>query len=144
MANEVIPRHYIFGVIAMMLFITGGVFIMSAFKDTNAAFDSENRLDEFNRTFNKLDDLNARINQSAEDITTAEPDLGVLGVLNSLIQTGWLTLKTIITSFTFMSDVYGGLTALFGIPAWIPLIIGLFITTMLVFAIFSMVFQKDG
>jgi len=137
------PRSYITGIIIAMFFVIGGVALINEMREDNSSFDAGDRTGEFNRTFNKLDDVSTEVNTLEDNIKNSDDDFGVFGVLNSLIFSSWTTIKLLFTSFNFMDDVLGGLTDVFGVPAWIPLIIGLLITTMIVFAIYRMIFQTE-
>lgn len=128
----------------MMFFIVGGMSILSIYSSNNSDFDSYDKSGEFNRTFNKLANVENEVDDLRGNIEDADTDFGAFGVLNALISSGWQTLKLLFESFGFMDSVFDGLEAFFGVPAWIPTIIGLFITVMISFAIYSMIFQKDG
>jgi len=140
---EVTPRTYIYGIIMMMFFVIGGMGIMSEYTSVDADFDSSDKSGEFNRTFNKIDDVTASIDELETNIQEADENLGFFGVLNALIFSSWQAIKFIFTSFGFMDGVIEGLSSFFGVPQWIPLVITLLITTMLIFAIFKMVFQSE-
>jgi len=142
---EILPRHYLFGVIILMFFVIGGVGIMSEYMAYDNGFDTRNSTTEFNRTFNKIANVEDSIDSLENQIRNDEDaDFGFFGVLNSLINSAWTALRLMFQSFTFMDAVFEGMTAFFGIPSWIPLIIGLLITVVLVFGIYSLIFQKDG
>lgn len=137
------PRTYIYGVIIMMFFIVGGVGILSEFKAADSNFDASDKTGEFNRTFNKIDQVTTEVDDLKSNIEDADTDFGLFGVLNALISSAWQSLKLLFSSFGFMTAIFNGLESVFGIPAWIPLIIGLFVTVTLVFAIYKMIFQTE-
>lgn len=136
-------KTYIFGVIMTMFFIVGGISLFSMLKVENPNIDANDRVGEFNRTFNQLDEVSSNVNSLESTVQNTEGSFGVFGVLNALILGSWQTLKLIGNSFGFMDGVFAGLSNVFGVPAWIPLIIGLLITTLLVFAIYKMIFQTE-
>lgn len=140
---EAKPRTYIYGIIMMMFFIVGGIALLGEFQSANPNFDNMNRSAEFNRTFNKLSDVTTEVGILEDNIKSTDTDFGVFGVLNALIFSSWQAIKFIFDSFGFMDAIYDGMTAFFGVPAWIPLIISLLITVTLVFAIFKMIFQNE-
>jgi hypothetical protein len=140
---EVLPRHYLFGVIVFTFFIVAGVSMIGIFKSNNPAFATGDDYTRFNETFNQLDDVSTTINKLEGGITEAETDFGAFGVLNSLISSGWNTLKLMFSSFDIMNDAYNGLSDIFNIPAWIPGLLILAVTVMLAFTIFSAIFQKE-
>lgn len=142
MANEN-PRTLLYGIIMLTFFIMGGVGILSFYQEADPTFDDEGRTGEFNRTFNKLNEVSTEVNQLEDNIKSSDTDFGVFGVLNALIFSSWQAIKFIFDSFGFMDAVLDGLVTVFGVPAWITLTIGLLITVMLVFAIYRMVFQSE-
>jgi len=140
---EITPRHYLYGVIIMMFFIVGGMAMLAEMNDGNSKLNT-GMSDEFNNTFNRLGDTQSQVDVIEGNINNADTDLGVFGVLNALISSAWQSLKLMFTSWAFMSAVFSGLTAFFGVPVWIVSIIGMFITITLAFAIYSLIFQKDA
>lgn len=136
------PRHYIYGILFFMAVILGGMGILSEFKKSDVNFDSDYRVKEFNSTFNKFTDLEVEVSNLRLGISGAKTDFGLFGVLNSLISTSWQSLRTLFSSFSFMNTVINSLSPFFGIPAWIPTIIGLFITITIIFSIYSLIFNR--
>lgn len=142
MANEN-PRTFLYGIIIMMFFIMGGVALLAEFQAADSTFDDSDKTGEFNRTFNKISEVTEEVNVLEDNIKSSDTDFGLFGVLNALIFSSWQAIKFIFDSFGFMDAVLYGLQSFFGVPAWIPLIITLLITVMLVFAIYRMVFQSE-
>jgi len=138
---EVLPRHYIMGIVLFTFFIVGGVSLLSMMNDTQSGFTDDPRFDAFNSTFNVMDDVTTEVGDLESGISNTNPDPGIFGVLNGLISSAWNTLQLLFNSFSFMDSVFGGLTTVFGVPAWIPALIGLMITIVLAFAIYSAIFQ---
>ena len=142
MAKET-PRTFLYGTIIMMFFIMGGMAIFTEFQTADPTFDSSDKTGEFNRTFNKLDEVTIEVQELEDNIKSSDTDFGVFGVLNALIFSSWQAIKFIFDSFGFMDSVLNGLESVFGVPAWIPSIMILLITVMLIFAIYRMVFQSE-
>lgn len=140
---RVTPSTYIVGIILFTFFILGGVAMINEFQNKDSTFVDTTKYAQFNATFNRMNDVQTQVKGLEGGITTSENDFGALGVLNSLISTGWNTLRLLISSFGFMNVVYDGLTTFFGVPAWIPMIIISLVSIMFVFAIFSAVFQRE-
>lgn len=140
---EITSKHYLYGVIMMMFFVTGGVVLLSSLKTYNPAMDGDRDIGEFNQTFNKLTDVSNDVTTLQENIQ-ADPDWGLFGALNALIQSSWNSLILIVQSFSVLQTAFTGMSTLFGVPSWIVGVIGLMITVTLVFAIYSLVFQKDA
>lgn len=140
---ETTTKNYIIGVIMMMMFVVGGISLLSLFNDADSSFDSDGRAGEFNRTFNKLDDVSSQVH-TIESSFDAEPQWGIFGALNSLIQSAWNTITLVITSWGFMDSVFIGMNAMFGVPLWVATFIGLIITIIIAFAIYSLIFQRGA
>jgi len=140
---EVKPSHYIMGILAFVFFIMSGVALISEFQQSDATFATDDSYVEFNDTFNVYTEVESSVGQLESSVTNAEPDMGVFGVLNSLIQSAWQTLVLTISSFSFMSTVFRGLNTVFGMPSWIGGLLILAVSVMFVFAIFSAIFQRN-
>ena len=135
-------KKYIIGVLLFVAVIVGGVSFLSTLNEHDASFMDSDRLEDFNNTFNILDDVSGQVNLLEEGITEADADPGLFGVLNSLIMSAWQSLKLTINSFDFMDDVFTGMGPIFGIPVWIAGIITLIISVVIIFAIWSAIFQR--
>lgn len=131
------PQSYIIGILIFTLVIVGGVSILGSFKI------NDGQTAEFNKTFNKMNDVTGAVDDLQGGIENADTDFGVFGVLNSLISSAWQSLKLLFTSLGFMTTAFGGMTTMFGVPAWIPLIFASIITVIIIFAIYSAIFQRD-
>ena len=140
---EVTARHILYGFLAAAFVIIGGVQFMALLQSSDGGFDSADRTGEFNRTFDKLNDVSANIN-SMQDSFSADPEWGVFGALNALIKSSWESIKTMFSIVGTTNSVFGGLSSFFGVPSWIVGILGLFITVTVIFAIYSLIFAKDG
>jgi len=143
--GEVLPRHYIIGIIMFVFVITAGLALLANFNDSDPTYIDDTKYTEFNSTFNKFDDITNEVNELKDGIEGAEPgqDYGTLGVLSALISSGWNSLQLLFDSFGFMTGVFSGLSEVFGIPTWAGSLIVLLITTMLGFAIYTAIFQRE-
>lgn len=139
----ILPRHYITGIIIFTLMIVSGVYIVAEFNRGNPGQIDSTDLVRFNRTFNKLSDVEDSVGSLQDNIENAPQDWGIFGVLNSLIKGAWNTMSLLFSSFGFMTDVFNGLATYFGVPAFVPALIGLLVVSMLAFAIYSAIFQRD-
>ena len=135
---------YILGVIVFSLFITAGVSVLSIFKTQDSSFGGD-RYAQFNSSFNKLNELNSTIGGYSDTLSTSNnnDEFGVLGVLNALILKAWQSLRGIGTSFSFMGSVFSSSASMFGIPNFFVTGIALIISTIIIFAIWSAIFQRD-
>jgi len=139
------PSSYIIAIFIFVLVIVGGVALISGLKETDSSFVDEERFSDFNKTFNKYEEILDISNKTQQNIENMEnADFGIFGVLNSLINQAWQFLRLLISSLGFMGSSITGLTALFGVPAWIPAIIIGIIVVALGFAIYSIIFQRNA
>lgn len=142
---EILPRHYIFGIIAFTGFIMAVSVMMSEMNPSDTLTDQKDVI-AFNNTFNKMDEVQEVVNDLEGRVKddTDETNFGVFGVLNALINRGWTTLRLLYTSFDFMDDAFYGVTKTFGsVPVWSVVLILAAITIMITFSIFSAIFQRD-
>lgn len=135
--------HYIMGIIVFTFFIMAGTSMILEFRATDATFAVGDEFTDFNDTFNTYSDATSSIGSLETSITGADPDPGAFGTLNALISTGWNTLRTTISSFGFMNNVFLGSNKIFGVPAWIAGLARLVVTVIFVFSIFSAIFQRE-
>lgn len=117
--------------------------MLGIMQDSDPTFATDSTYADFNKSFNQLEDVTDTVGSLESGITDAETDFGVFGVLNALISSSWQALKLTFTSFSIMNDAYNGLSAIFGVPAWIPALIMLAITVLIAFTIYSAIFQKE-
>lgn len=141
---EILPRHYLYGVVFFMIMIVGGVSLLSILSAEDSSFNDNDRIGQFNRTFDKMSYVEAHINSYKTNLENADTDPGIFGVLNALISTSWNSMLLLFGSLDFMTSVVYGTESFFGFPYYVPLGLFLFIIITLAFAIFSMIFQKEG
>jgi hypothetical protein len=137
------PRSYVYGIIAFTLVIAGFMAMYADFSAVSPSMLGSPQYGAFNSTFNTYNNVTSSVSILSSGITDADAEIGIFGVLNGLINTAWNSLKFIFTSFGFMSGVAGGLTTVFGVPLWIVSLLLLFVTVMLVFTIWSAIFQSE-
>lgn len=143
MAN-VLPRHFVYGVILFTLIIVGGVNMLSTLNDHSASLlDRSEHYADFNATFNKFSELNDSVGTLTGSLTRTNPDVKDGTFLGDLIRGSWNTLKTVGDSFGFVIEGFRGLSSFFGVPAWVPVLLGSLVGIMLVFSIWSAVFQRE-
>lgn len=135
-------KNYIIAIVVFTFVIVGGVSIMGIWFTDNTAITSDEKYIAFNQTFNKLDDVTSSIESLQSRVDDTEPEKDILGgVLGGLINSAWNGLKLIFSSFGFMTEGFEGLSTIFGVPAWIPVLIGLMVIVTIVFAIWSAFFK---
>jgi hypothetical protein len=139
--GEVTPRLFIFGFIIFTLLIMGGITIMSELANKNADFVNNEKFASFNRTFNRYNELIASGEELKASVEDSQPEKSLFGVLDSLINAAWGSIKSFFSTFSFMSDAFGGLTSVFGVPYWVSALITTLIIVMFAFSIYSLIFQ---
>lgn len=137
------PRTYIYGIIGFVFVIMAGLTIIAPFAADNPTMVATDKYAEFNTSFNRMTDVQEELAGIQSSIADASTDFGTFGVLNALVSTAWQSLKLLFTSLGFMNDAYGGMTTVFGVPAWIPALIILIVITMIAFTIWSAIFQSE-
>jgi len=141
---QILPRHYIIAIMIFTMFIIGGVALIAEFKAVDNAFVDDERYSDFNQTFNKYDEVIEISEDTQTNIENMEDaDFGIFGVLNSLINQAWQFLRLLMSSLGFMNDAFNGISAMFGVPSWVPAIIIAIVTILIGFAIFGAIFQRD-
>jgi hypothetical protein len=136
------PSQYIIGILMFTMLIVGGIYLIDIFRSQDSSPIDPTKYNQFNSTFNTMSDVTSKVSNLETDITESQSDFGTLGVLNSLISTAWQSLRLLFTSWGFFKNVLFGLT-IFGIPAFVPLILGLIITVMIAYSIYSAIFQRE-
>jgi len=137
-------REYLVGIVLFTFIIMGGMLVISEFRSHSASFGTEAEYQSYNYTFNTMDKVTAQVDSLKSNIEDGDTDFGLFGVLDSIIGSTWQAVKLFFTSFSFMDDVFNGISTYFGVPAWIPALITTLITIMVVFAIWSLVFNRDA
>ena len=145
---EANPRRFIYATLIMMFFVVSGLGIMELFINDIPTIDPNSRYQDYNKTFNHLKDSTDEVGQLRSSIqgssgNAGEEQFAALGILNTLIGSSWQTIKLLFTSFNFVYIIFNGLEYMWGVPYFIPLILGSFITTILAFGLYKLVFQTD-
>jgi len=138
-------KNYIVGVLMFTFIIVGGVTILGGIFENDPTFGDAGKYQEFNNTFNVLSDVSTNVNniQSNVEGSGASSGFNIFGVVGSLINSAWSSLKLIISSFSFMTTAYNGLSTFFGVPAFIPSLIILIVITVLGFALYKALFLRS-
>ena len=140
---EILPRHYIIGIIIFTMVIVGGVAMLGELNTNDPTYVDDEKYSQFNSSFNTQKAITDNVTNIKNRLTGASTEPGLFGVLNALIQAAWGILTSIFGSFAFMIEAIDGISEMFGVPAWIPIMIGLIVTVLFTFAIFSAIFQRD-
>lgn len=137
-------KEYLVGIVLFTFIIMGGMLVVSEFRAHSLSFGTEAEYESYNYTFNTLDKITTQVDSLKGNIEDSDNDFGLFGVLNSIIGSTWQAIKLFFSSFSFMDSVFNGVSNYFGVPTWIPLLIITLITIMVVFAIWSLVFNRDA
>ena len=143
---EILPRHYIVAIIFFVFVILSGIYLVNEMIADKPDFLDSNDADEFlkfNESFNKLEDINKSVSNIRENIEGADTDLGIFGVLNSLINSAWNTVGLLFQSLSFMNSAFYALENIFGIPGWVPTLIILVFIIIIAFGIYKMIFKAE-
>ena len=138
--TDVKPSQYILAIIIFCMLFMGGTIWLSQLNAVHEFGDGE--LEAFNNTFNSIDGVTVAVDKLNEVVTTPE-EPGVFGFLNTLIGGAWSTLKLLGTTLSFANMSIDALTGYFGVPAYIPLMIGAMLSVIIVLSIIGAIMQKD-
>jgi hypothetical protein len=137
-------KDYLVGIVLFTFVIMGGMLVISEFNSKSPVFASDEDIIKYNSTFNTFDKITTQVDSLKGNIEDADNDFGFFGVLNSIIGSTWQAVKLFFYSFSFMDDIFYGMSTYFGVPTWVPTLIITLITIMIVFAIWSLVFNRDA
>jgi len=139
MVNEI--KGYIIAALVFGFFITAGVTYLAGFRNIDPTFGDSDRLQSFNNSFDILTETGTEVDKIQSSIELSKPEFSLFGAVNAIIQGAWETLKTVFNSFSFVSSAITALSSEFGIPTFIPYVIGVIMSIILIFAIYKAVFQ---
>jgi len=141
------PSDYIIGTIVFTVLALGLIGIIAEVNTTNSGVVDAQEMKVFNDSFNHYDELTASVTGLQTSITDSQVDNGIFGtvngVLNSLMNTVWTTFKFLFTSFGFMTEAYNGLVLILGVPAWLPILLGLLVIVIIAFGIFGAITRSN-
>jgi len=139
--GEVTPRNLIYGFIIFTMVILGGIGWMSGFAVHSPSFINNDKFKAFNNTFNKYNALDGNVTSMRDNLANSQANTGVFGMLDSLVNVAWNSLKTIFTTFSFMLTAFTGISAVFGLPVWVGALVATMAVVMIVFSLYSLIFQ---
>ena len=152
--GEVLPRHYLIAGVIFTFFVIGIFYTLNMVEngstgdgsDKVTGFIQSDKLTEFNRTFNRVDNVTTDINTLKTKISVLQPEniLDVISLPIAFVSTAWSAMKVVIGMFGFMDASFVGLSSMLGIPVWIPNMIILVVIIVLVFSILAIIFGKDA
>jgi len=139
---EVLPRHYVFGIIFFTLVISVGLILISSFAGTQSDFVDNNKYPQFQSSFDKSSNIQSQVTTLQSGVQS-KPDWGIFGVLNSIISSVWNTVTLLFTGLFFMGDVFAGPHMIFGLNPIFGVMLGVLVAAMLAFAIFTLAFYRE-
>ena len=145
MANEILPRHIFFGFVVFVLFISGFVSIIYEVGTVrpNILLDGSGNVSQFNTSFNKFLEIKNASESLQEDIEEYETSSGLFGFIDKLIGDSYTTLKSFFSIMSFVPDIFNALEENFGIPWWAAGAGIMLVMSLLIFAILTVVFQRE-
>jgi hypothetical protein len=138
---------YLTGIIMFTFAIMCGVgLIMVVFADRPDITNSV-EFTEFNTTFNTYGQLQSSIGELNKSIQLNSSDsksFADLGVIGSLLNSGFTTFVFTYRSFGFMNAVFGSAMSYFGLSElnWVVAIIVALVTLLFVFGIYTAIFAQ--
>ena len=127
------PSVYILGIIFFVGIIMGGMSLIGEFQKSDSTFMGDQQTAAFNRSFNAYTNVTKTVSDMQVSVSSSG-SWSIFGVLGSLAGSVWNSLVLLFASLSFMNGVFSGLT-MFGVPAWIPLLIGMVPVVIIAFAI---------
>jgi len=142
--GKTLIRDLLFSTTVFLIFIVGGISLLSILGDSDSNYVNDPLYENFNKSFDQSSEFYSTIDNLEGGISdTKTSDFGVFGVLGSLINSAWQGLKLTLTSFGFLDSIFKGANYIFGIPYWVTALVGTLVTIVLVFAIWSAIFQRE-
>jgi hypothetical protein len=137
------PKYVLLGIAGMLFFILSGLYIFSNV-DKNGALANDPDYKIFNNSFQKLNEFQTGIEGIKAGVDTSESSslFDKLGIIESLVQQAWNSLKLLITSFSFLGDIFSTTATLFGVPAFVVALATLSVTIVIVFGVLYIIFNR--
>lgn len=139
---DVTPKSIMIGIIVGMIAILGGIDLIVQTRSVEPSVLADDDFSTLNRTLDKYKDLDETVDDFEENIESAEPDFGIFGVINGLINSVWSVLRNIFTSLGFVRTIFSSLYTFLGIPSWVGNLLMSIITIIISFWIFDIVFRR--
>lgn len=142
MAETIIKNLFIGGII-FTLCVVGFVSLIASWQSADPSFSAGDDVRDFNRLFNKTNELQGNVTKLKEQIENTELDLNVLNVLNILFNVVWQGLKTFFGTIGFMFTVLLNAGIMFGIPEWFTGLLISLITVLVILSMWAIIFNRD-
>lgn len=142
MAEAATPKDYVIAIIIFSMIITGTISLIGLFNDQNSEFIEPDKYQAFNQSFNIKSDIDTSVQNIKDSIVTQNLP-SPIDFIATMFLTAFQALMSLFNSLSFMTIVFDGLYAVFGIPIWVSAGISGIITIMLVFAILGAILQRN-
>lgn len=145
------PRDLMFALIAFTALVLGGLGLITEFEGAKSNFSDTPFIDDsahfrnFSNTLDQSEALLAQIDTIKAPLsdTVSWDQFGAF----ALLETGWRMFKALpsmlLLGTGFVASIFSGVSNYFGVPAWVATLALSFITVMIVFSIFTAVFQRE-
>jgi hypothetical protein len=137
------PSDYMIGIILFVFGILGTSTMIGILYAKNPTAINSDLYSQYNMSSASYESLNASIVSLQESTNVDVNDLSIFSIFDKLIGGVWSGLRFLFTSLGFMTDQYGNLAKIFGIPAWIPTLASFFAIIIISFAIMGALARKD-
>jgi len=139
---ETLPRHLYFAGIIVVIVIMAGVALINEIAVDKPDYLGDEGITYFNNTLNNYAELEASSAEFQSTITNA-PDPSLFGWLDALVGGVWNGLTNLFSTLNFLISFVLGVPTYFGLPSWLASLTVIMITGVILFTIFSAIFQKD-
>jgi hypothetical protein len=127
-------KAYIIGIVCAMLLVTSGMIIISKYISVDSSLVTP-KIAGLNKSLDMSANLSNSVNDMSGSLSSASTNNGALGWLDVLIGSAWTGLKTLGSSFSFMSQLFVYAGYILGIPTIIVTLASIIVTIIIVFAI---------
>lgn len=139
--GDVRPRDFLMALIIFGLVITAGVSLIAKFAAQQPTY-TDSQFTEFNSTFNKLQETQAKTTQLKNSLASQNLPQP-LDFLANMYLTAYQTAMSLFSGFTFVDTIFGGLTSIFGIPSWVVSGLLSLVTIIFTFGALSAFLARD-
>lgn len=139
--------------VSFLLFTIGALLVITLMitisSDAGDLVGDDGDFRNLSSSFNRSADIISTVNNLQADLSQAQEGdfLGSFGVLGGLINVVWQSIKAlpnlILETGGFMIDILSAFAFYLKLPTWIVGLVGAILTVIVIFAIFSAVFQRE-
>ena len=150
MAGENKISTFMMAIIVFTIFISGVIYIIGnvsvGYSDNRGEpttfIPDDGTFTDFQTAFNKTETLNNSVTSLGDILNN--PELSLFGKIDLLFSKGVSVVKSVGTLFSFVPDMIFAIPKTFSfIPSWLPVLIALALSSFIIFAILSAIFQRE-